>query len=400
MDLLGLSMAMLKGERCFEISEAEAFGVQPEPESINFGVIDPDKPATATLHLVGAGSAVTEIEIVSPQKRGQPYTVSADKVSVKVSPEKTISVMLQMTLRCTTNVFAPIALHRSGAGGYMLVPLRAEGAPSTKLDFNELKFNEKVGEGSYGRVYSGTWRETVVAIKEIKIPIESDYCSEVMREVDLMSRLRSPFIVTFIGSSVGNERLHIITEFMPLGNLASLLKRCPGMFTRKLEVKFALDCAQGMSYLHANGCMHRDLKPENLLVTSMALADGPNAKLTDFGTSKMVKADEVSPKHTKGIGTSLYIAPEIMNGDAYGASADVFSFAVLMWELHAHHRPYLAKESEVAIMTSVLRGEREAIPPDVPMADLISRCWVADPAARPPFSKLVPELETLFTSTK
>lgn len=184
----------------------------------------------------------------------------------------------------------------------MLIPIRAEGAPSTKLDFSEIKIIEKVGEGSFGRVFKGSWREQVVAVKEIKLPIESDFCDEIMREVDLMSRLRSPYIVTFIGSSVGNDRLHIISEFVPLGNLASLLKKHADKLTPRLEVKFSLDCCHGMAFLHSNGIMHRDLKPENLLVTSMEITDAPNAKLTDFGTSKMVK-DDVAAGHTKGIGT-------------------------------------------------------------------------------------------------
>lgn len=94
------------------------------------------------------------------------------------------------------------------------------------------------------------------------------------------------------------------------------------------------------------------------------------------------------------------MAPEILNGSEYGLAADVFSFALLMFEVTVHHRPYLDMESEVAIMAKVLRGERETIPPGCPMGPIIERCWVEDPTKRPTFVQLVPLLEDVFSSAK
>jgi len=261
MDLLGLSATVLKNERRFDLSETAEFGIVASEQELDYGLVDVDKPSERSFRIELAPERKEEIEIslLSLTHRDQNYRVEAEPSVVVIKRKAPATVRVRLTLLCTTRVYAPLALRRTDGAGYILVGLHAEGALSTKLDWGDIRLEKKVGEGSFGRVYRARYRGQVVAVKEVKLPLDSDFISDVMREVDLVTRLRSPYIVTFIGTAIGNERLHIVTEYMALGNLRAFLDDHPERFNPKLEVKCALDCARGMAFLSDNGIINRDL---------------------------------------------------------------------------------------------------------------------------------------------
>ncbi|EGD77061.1 TKL protein kinase [Salpingoeca rosetta] len=116
----------------------------------------------------------------------------------------------------------------------------------------------------------------------------------------------------------------------------------------ELKRRLAHDIASGMAFIHSLDQMHRDLKSGNVLVSSKL-----RAKISDFGTIRQrlsaettrteAPADMAYSQHvgaqtlgltlTAGVGTPLYMAPEVLVGSVYGRKADVFSFGVLMWEI-------------------------------------------------------------------
>ena len=95
------------------------------------------------------------------------------------------------------------------------------------------------------------------------------------------------------------------------------------MMTR---VKFMIDAAKGLKYLHDNGILHRDIKPDNFLVVSLDMNVKVNCKLTDFGSSRNINMLMTNMTFTKGIGSPSYMAPEILNREHYKKAADVYSF--------------------------------------------------------------------------
>lgn len=121
------------------------------------------------------------------------------------------------------------------------------------------------------QVYKGVWRSTEVAVKRF---LEQNLSPAILRdfkaEVSIMSRLRHPNVVLFLGAVVQPPQLAIVTEFMPRGSLFRLLHRARNGadVDPKRRLAMALDIAKGLNYLHTCKPMivHRDLKSPNLLV--------------------------------------------------------------------------------------------------------------------------------------
>ena len=100
----------------------------------------------------------------------------------------------------------------------MEVKLMITGKLSTRIDFDELQFGKVIGEGSFGTVFKGRWRENTVAIKVAKqTMLQMSYVREdFIREVDLMEHIRSPYIITMFGAVVTPSKMCLVTEFMRL----------------------------------------------------------------------------------------------------------------------------------------------------------------------------------------
>ena len=146
------------------------------------------------------------------------------------------------------------------------------------------------------------------------------------RETALLEKMNCPFIVKFYGALVTNTQLWMVSEFISGGGLDGAMKRY--QFSPRLRIRISYDIARGMKYLHDMHIIHRDLKPENILCSELNFFANATVKLTDFGTSRFFESASAQAM-TKGIGTPVYMAPEIMSGQSnYTLAADVYSFAV------------------------------------------------------------------------
>ena len=284
-------------------------------------------------------------------------------------------------------------------------PLRvcAESELTTRLDFMELEHDEKpVGEGSYGVVYRGEWRGVAVAIKQLKVQfLKKQELEEFRREVSIMERLRSPYIVNMVGAVLTENHLAIVTEFMSHGSVRHAFGK------RKLRnptVKFriALDAAHGLDFLHKNNIIHRDVKNDNLLIVSLSHHAPVTVKLTDFGTSRS-DAMAIRVEMTKGVGTPAFMAPEILDTKPYSKSADVYSFGITMYELWTEKTPYsnsgFTKPWDIAQF--VVSGKRLPVPRDMPAsyAAIMQACWAHEPTQRPTFAQVVAMLQEALDSS-
>ena len=151
--------------------------------------------------------------------------------------------------------------------------------------------------------------------------------------------------------------------------------RVPTKPTKQTTLRLVEEIACGLSYLHGNGLLHRDIKPANVLLTADL-----QAKLADFGV-----ATRFGMEHTTGTGTPRYMAPEVLLGK-YDESADVYSLALLIWEIMHQAVPFADANAFTAALQASL-GQRPQC--DTPrscsrvQAQLIEACWHADPRQRP-----------------
>ncbi|KAL0952728.1 hypothetical protein HGRIS_006961 [Hohenbuehelia grisea] len=192
---------------------------------------------------------------------------------------------------------------------------------------------KKLGSGSFGNVYKGSYLGIDVAIKEVLPSTEYDVGKYFEREWRLMKEARHPNVVLYLGLSrapAPDNRIFIISEFIENGNLRLYIHDKTKPFPWRLRLSFATDIARALAYLHARKCIHRDLKGENLLVT----ANG-RLKITDFGFARIAARNEEEMKRLTFCGTDSYMSPEILLGDEFDLPTDIFSLGIIFCEIAA-----------------------------------------------------------------
>ena len=218
------------------------------------------------------------------------------------------------------------------------------------------------------------------------------------REMELMRRLKSDYIVMYYGTSVIEGRLGIVMEYMALGSLEGLMSK--KVLSPELKIRYVREICYGMRYLHSEKIIHRDLKLSNVLVVSDDVGcSGVICKISDFGTSRDVDMKSTlsmsqSMTMTNNIGTPLYMAPEILSGVGhYSMKADVYSYGILMVSLWNQKPPYYeisGVEAGELLSDITSRGVRPTISSECPQSyfNLLSACLVQDPHSRPSFDEI------------
>ena len=218
------------------------------------------------------------------------------------------------------------------------------------------------------------------------------------REIGIMMRLQHPAIIQFQGYSLqdfeGQIRVTIIMNLMKKGSLSAVLENVQkGLSDSKYDnttrQKILIGIARGMMYLHKNYIIHRDLKPGNIL-----LDDDFNPHITDFGLSK-VHVTGRSQNQTQALGTSIYMAPEVIEGTGYNWKADVYSFGILMYEVITDTIPYpLFQNHKMSIFQFNNKVVKENYRPEFKgpikeaLQKLIEECWSPDVNKRPTFEDI------------
>lgn len=155
-------------------------------------------------------------------------------------------------------------------------------------------------------------------------------------EAAIHAKLSHPGIIRFLGSSQNGSKLHIFLEYASNGCLYFYNNTQAGL-PEAIALRFLLQVARAVSYLHALGIAHRDIKPENVL-----LDEDMNAKLCDFGWATALHTQA----QTIMCGTFEYMAPEVCYGDQQTLKMDVWSLGVLLFELLHGWPPFKANSIE------------------------------------------------------
>lgn len=259
---------------------------------------------------------------------------------------------------------------------------------------SQLYIGMKFASGRHSRIYRGMYKQKDVAIKLISQPQQDESLAILVEthftsEVSLLLRLQHPNIIAFVAACKKPPVFCIITEYLAGGSLRGYLhQQEPNSVPLSVVLKFAVDIARGMLYLHSQGIIHRDLKSENLL-----LGKDMCVKVADFGISCL----ESHCGSVKGF-TSTYrwMAPEMIKGKHHTKKVDVYSFAIVLWELLTASIPFSDMTPEQAAYAVVQKNVRPPLPLECPAAFscLIKRCWSRNPDKRPHFQEIVFILES------
>uniref|UniRef100_A0A2N9FZA6 Protein kinase domain-containing protein n=1 Tax=Fagus sylvatica TaxID=28930 RepID=A0A2N9FZA6_FAGSY len=275
----------------------------------------------------------------------------------------------------------------------------AREVPEYEIDPKELDFTNSV-EITKGTFHLASWRGIQVAVKKLEeelIPDE-DKVKAFRDELALLQKIRHPNVVQFLGAVTQSSPMMIVTEYLPKGDLRAFLKK-RGALKPTTAVRFALDIARGMSYLHENKpapIIHRDLEPSNILRD-----DSGHLKVADFGVSKLLTVKEDRPITCQET-SCRYIAPEVFKNEEYDTKVDVFSFALIMQEMIEGCPPFSAKhEKEVPKVYCAKERPPFRAPTKLyahGLKELIEECWSEKPAKRPTFRQIITKLESIHNS--
>nr|CCA14179.1 serine/threonine protein kinase putative [Albugo laibachii Nc14] len=256
---------------------------------------------------------------------------------------------------------------------------------SLHIDFRELSVGEMIGQGAFGTVHRATWRGTTVAVKVLVCQhLTADILEEFETEVELMSILRHPNICLLMGACLKPPTRCLVIEYLPKGSLWNVLREEVGIDYSR-QVSIARDVALGMNYLHSfqPPILHRDLKSPNLLV------DGSyTIKISDFGLARVRAHFQTM---TGNCGTTQWMAPEILAAEKYTEKADVFSYAIVCWEIMTGSCPYEGLCQIQAALGVLNNNLRPSIPPHCPplFEQLMISCWNSIPEKRPTFEQIL-----------
>ncbi|HEX6239796.1 MAG TPA: protein kinase, partial [Polyangiales bacterium] len=246
-----------------------------------------------------------------------------------------------------------------------------------QLIAEKYRIEELIGRGGMGAVYRATHvlMDKPVALKWLYPDFSAigDTRQRFLHEARAAARIRHPNVVDVYDVGDQNGALYLVMELLEGETLEALLQRGPLPVADMLRL--LTQAMRGVAAAHAKGIVHRDIKPENIFVVDDSTQpSGHNAKVVDFGVSKLGEEARRNPGLTKTgvvMGTPLYMSLEQMNGARdVDVRTDIYAFGVILYRALTGHLPFHGETIAalaVAVATHTPTAPR-ALRPDIPQA--------------------------------
>ncbi|XP_062008525.1 probable LRR receptor-like serine/threonine-protein kinase At1g05700 [Rosa rugosa] len=201
-------------------------------------------------------------------------------------------------------------------------------------------FASIIGRGGFGRVYHGTLKNDIQVAVKLLTSSSRQGSKEFQNEVKLLMTAHHRNLVSLIGYCDEGDTMALVFEYVANGNLQQHLSDLTlDVLTWKERLQIAVDAARGLDYLH-NGCkppiVHRDLKASNILLNEKL-----QAKIADFGLSKVLATESATHISTDAKGTFGYLDAEYCNTGQLNKKSDVYSFGIVLLELITGRAPII-----------------------------------------------------------
>ncbi|KAG0563827.1 hypothetical protein KC19_8G062200 [Ceratodon purpureus] len=290
-----------------------------------------------------------------------------------------------------------------------------------RINPSTLTYVQYIASGASGMVAKFKWLGREVGVKTVKSPGLSRRRFE--EEAAILATVQHPNVVRMIGCAFqdNSETGSLVMELMEHDLRTVIEMRCPNPepglspFPLIVAIDIMLQIGEGMQYLREHKILHRDLKAKNILLNrarrvrrtlSGAYRKFPDlasllhteeyyvAKLADFGIAKARR--QQTNFLTMMAGTTSWRAPEVYNvpdletANNYQWPADVYSFAMVCYEILTGRIPF-DEVPNTKIYKGIMAGDRPSLKEySMPLVlrDLIERCWATDPDSRPSFAEI------------
>jgi len=183
-----------------------------------------------------------------------------------------------------------------------------------------------------------------VAVKVLRTDLAPEARERLKREVSLGRNLQHPNLVRVYDLLEIGDRLAIVMEWLPGGNLAE--KLAAGELPVADVVRWAGETLSALACLHASDVVHRDVKPSNLLLDGAG-----HGKLADLGLARRIEDARDLTRTSTTVGTPMFMSPEQLRGERATPASDLYSLGVTLFQLITGRPPFVAdSEFEVARM--------------------------------------------------
>ncbi|XP_014675805.1 PREDICTED: integrin-linked protein kinase-like [Priapulus caudatus] len=260
------------------------------------------------------------------------------------------------------------------------------------IDINQLNLQVRIASSHSGDLWRGTWQSNdivarVLNIREVTQRISRDFAEEYPR----LRVFSHPNVLPVLGCSNQPPNLVCISQYQPYGSLYNLLHESTSVVVDHAQaLKFAVDLARGMAYLHTL----EPLIPHYYLSSKHIMID-------EDLTARVNMADAKFTFQERGkLYSPAWMAPEALQkkqDDINVRASDMWSFAILLWELATREVPFSDMSPMEIGMKIALEGLRITIPPGISphMSKLVRICMNEDPGKRPNFDMILPILEKM-----
>src|SRR3954449_5610748 len=218
------------------------------------------------------------------------------------------------------------------------------------------RLDAQIGAGGMSTVYrafdSVLERRVAVKLMHREIAADTDQLERFRREARSVAQLSHPHIVGVIDAGEEDGRPYIVFEYVEGETLKDRIRRM-GRLPVDEAIAYAIEIARALSAAHARHIVHRDVKPQNVLIDEEG-----SAKVTDFGIARSLDDDEGLTAEGRVLGTTDYVSPEQALGHRVTGQSDLYSLAIVLWEMLVGDTPYHGENQVVVAMRHV----RERLP--------------------------------------
>ncbi|GBM50034.1 Serine/threonine-protein kinase Nek1 [Araneus ventricosus] len=239
----------------------------------------------------------------------------------------------------------------------------------------------QLGEGSSG---SALLVQDVVSQKQYvvkRIPLlnlSEDEKEEAKKEVEVLSQMKHPNIITYHKSFEENGNLYIVTDYCDGGDLYSKIRAQKDVYFNEDQIlDWFVQICLAVKHVHDRRILHRDIKTQNIFLTKSGIA-----KLGDFGIARIL--NNTSDLARTCIGTPYYLSPEICENRPYNNKSDVWSLGCVLYELTTLKHAFEAKNIKNLVL-KIVKGSLPQIPDmySPELKNLLAQIFVRNPYERP-----------------